>query len=209
MTRDVLAMVLAYLTGSVSFAYLVAKARAGIDIRQVGEGNAGARNVFHAVGPAWGVLVGILDIGKGWLAFQMARVLGASEAAVLLSGFAVILGHNFPFLRWNQGGKGVATMLGVLLGMLPLPTVAAVLIAAAAYLVLRDANRCLVVVCVALVLAPLAFGQPLWTCVYIIGLMLTMVLKKVLDRGHEQRVWAKSGWTDGAVPGFHGQGGKR
>jgi len=208
MAMDALAVVLAYLMGSTPFAYLVAKARAGIDIRQVGEGNAGARNVFHAVGPVWGVLVGLLDIGKGWLAYQVARWLGASEAAALLAGFAVILGHNYPFLRWNQGGKGAAALLGFVLGMLPLPTFTAILIAAAAHLLLRDANRSLVVVCVALVLVPLAFGQPLWTSVYIVGLMLTMAVKKILDRGHEQRIWAESGWSDGAVPGFHGQGGK-
>jgi glycerol-3-phosphate acyltransferase PlsY len=209
MGRDALAMILAYLIGSVPFAFLVAKARVGVDIRQVGEGNAGARNVYHTVGPVWGVLVGVLDLGKGWLAYQVARWMGVSETALLLSGFAVILGHNFPFLRWKQGGKGAAALLGFLLGLLPFPAVTAILIAAAAHLFLRDANRSLVVVCVALVLAPLAYGQPLWTSVYIAGLMLTMALKKVLDRGHEQRVWAESAWTDGAVPGFHGQGAKQ
>lgn len=209
MSKGALTLIVCYLVGSVPFAYLVAKARAGIDIRQVGEGNAGARNVFHTVGPLWGVLVGVLDMGKGWLAWQVGRRLGAAEGAVLLGGFAVLLGHDFPFLRWNQGGKGVATLMGFLLGMLPLPTLTAILIAAAAHLLLRDANRTLVVVCLTVVLVPLAYDQSPWTSAYIVGLMLTMALKKVLDRQHEQQVWAESGWSDGAVPGFHKEGGRQ
>jgi glycerol-3-phosphate acyltransferase PlsY len=206
MIVDIGALIIAYLIGSIPTAYLVTRFRTGQDIRQVGEGNAGARNVWHVAGRGWGVLVGVLDISKGFVAYHVTRSLGASQAALLLSGFAVVLGHNFPFLRWQQGGKGVAATLGFLLGLLPRSTVLGIAIAALAQLWLRDVNRSIVVVCVSLVLLPLAFGEPLLMSLYVMALMLTMALKKVIDLTHERGVFAHSGWSDGATPGFFGKG---
>jgi glycerol-3-phosphate acyltransferase PlsY len=206
MTRDISALLIAYLIGSIPSAYLVTRLRTGQDIRQVGEGNAGARNVWHVVGRKWGVLVGVLDIGKGLLACHVSRALGASQLALLLSGFAVVSGHNFPFLRWRQGGKGVAATLGFMLGLLPSSTVAGMALGGVAHLLLRDANRTVVVVCASLVFMPLVFGEPPLTSVYVMTLMLSMALKKIIDLSHERRVWSQSGWTDGATPGFYKEG---
>jgi glycerol-3-phosphate acyltransferase PlsY len=179
-----------------------------VDIRQVGEGNAGARNVYHVVGRWWGTLVALLDMGKGLLALLVGRWLGAAEWAVLISGFAVVLGHGYPFLRWKQGGKGVAAAMGFLLGLLPFSTLIGFAAGGIAWALLRDVNQVLVVACVGIVLAPLAFGEPWTTPAYVIALMLTMGSKKIVDLAHERNTWQESGWTDGATPGFHGQGGE-
>jgi len=141
MSRDILALLIAYLLGSLPFSYLVTKRRTGLDIREVGEGNAGARNVWHVVGPGWGALVAALDTGKGLLAYYVGRDLGASKVMPLFCGFAVALGHGFPLLRWKQGGKGVAVTLGFLLGMLPGSTALGGLAFGLMYLWQRDFNR--------------------------------------------------------------------
>jgi glycerol-3-phosphate acyltransferase PlsY len=205
MSQDTFILLSAYLLGSLPFSYLVTKWRTGLDIRQVGEGNAGARNVWHVVGPGWGALVGVLDVGKGLLTYYASRCLDASQAALLLSGLAVVLGHGFPLLRWKQGGKGVAATIGFLLGLLPGSTAAGLFIFCLAHLFLRDFNHSIMVGCAAIILLPLAFGESPLTSAYVLVLMLTMAVKKVVDLPHEQQVWAHSGWTDGATPGFHGR----
>jgi len=120
--QDVFSVLIAYLLGAIPFSYLIARWRAGIDIRERGEGNVGARNVYHVVGPVWGVLAGLLDTGKGLAAYLVADRLAFSPTAVLLCGFAAPLGHNFSLFLRFRGGKGVATTMGFLLGFLPFST---------------------------------------------------------------------------------------
>ncbi len=104
----------AFLLGSFPSAYLVTRVVAGVDIRTVGDGNAGAKNTYLSVGPLAGVLVGVMDIGKGVGTIALARALGEPEAMVRAAGLCAVLGHDFPpFLRF-RGGQGMATILGVL-----------------------------------------------------------------------------------------------
>ena len=154
MRQDILAVLVAYLLGSLPFAHLVTKYRTGLDIREVGEGNAGARNVWHVVGPGWGALVGALDVGKGFAAYQAAQYLAITQTALLLSGFAVVLGHGFPLLRWNQGGKGVAAGMGFLLGMIPRAVALGGLAFALVYLWQHDFNSSIAVACAIIVFSP-------------------------------------------------------
>lgn len=113
----VLAAAVGYLVGAVSPATLVARAR-GIDLRTVGSGNPGATNVGRALGRRTGVLVALLDVGKG---LAPAAVFGAvGHEAGLVAGVAAVLGHvTSPFLR-GRGGKGVATAAGAIIGSHPL-----------------------------------------------------------------------------------------
>jgi glycerol-3-phosphate acyltransferase PlsY len=109
----------AYLLGAIPFGLLIARGRAGVDLRQVGSGNIGATNVLRAVGKGAAALTLLLDMAKGVLAVGIARALGASPLGVALAAVAAVLGHVFPvFLRF-RGGKGVATTLGVVLGAMP------------------------------------------------------------------------------------------
>jgi len=103
----------AYLLGSIPSAYLVARFAAGVDIRQVGDGNVGAKNTFESVGGLPGLVVGAADIGKGALAVAIARHFNLPENVILLAGVCVVLGHDFPlFLRFRDG-QGMAAMIGV------------------------------------------------------------------------------------------------
>jgi glycerol-3-phosphate acyltransferase PlsY len=106
-----------YIVGAVPFGLLVAKWWAGIDVREHGSRNIGATNVYRVVGKPAGILVFTLDVGKGLWPPLAAHALGLRTEWQLGAGFAAILGHNFsPFLGF-RGGKGIATSLGVLLGV--------------------------------------------------------------------------------------------
>ena len=107
-----------YAVGAVNPAAITARVF-GIDLRATGSGNPGATNVTRALGPRWGVLVGFLDILKGFLP---AVVFGAfvGQTAGEIAGLAAVLGHiTSPYLK-GRGGKGVATTLGAILGVQPL-----------------------------------------------------------------------------------------
>ena len=115
---------LAYLLGSVPVGYLLARWTAGVDVRRAGSGNVGATNVVRVAGPLPGVAVLLLDAGKGALAVAAAgwltrEPLAGSHWLRLVCGASVVIGHVWPcFLRF-QGGKGIATALGVLMMVWP------------------------------------------------------------------------------------------
>lgn len=123
-------LVAAYLAGSIPFGVLVARAK-GVDLRSVGSGNIGATNVGRALGSGWGVLVFLLDAGKGfaaagplcWLMFYTGDVPLESP---LRSGLgplyavAVFAGHVWPVFLGFRGGKGVATGAGAMVALAPI-----------------------------------------------------------------------------------------
>jgi glycerol-3-phosphate acyltransferase PlsY len=180
---------------------MIAHWRARISIYEHGEGNVGARNVYHVVGPGWGVLAALLDVGKGLAAYLVADWMAVSLPAVLMCGFAAPLGHNFsPFLHF-RGGKGVATTAGFLLGFSPLSTLVGAGMVALAYLFTRDVNKALVLGIPGIIVLPPVFGAPLWTVPYTMCLFLVLGVKKIIDRPHEREVWARDPWDQGQ-PGF-------
>ncbi len=113
----VLAIVGAYLLGSIPFGLLISKALGKQDPRTMGSKNIGFTNVLRVSGKKAGILTLIGDIGKGVLATGVAQSLGASSVWVLLMGFAVVFGHIFSIFLGFKGGKGVATALGSVLGI--------------------------------------------------------------------------------------------
>ncbi len=123
MTNEVLfiaiALVAAYLIGSIPPAYITGRLIKGIDIRQVGTRNMGAMNVFYQVGFAAGLLVLAVDIGKGAAAVALARWLGVPEIAAWLAGAAAVIGHSFPVFLKFHGGRGGATCIGILVFLMP------------------------------------------------------------------------------------------
>jgi glycerol-3-phosphate acyltransferase PlsY len=115
----IIALMAGYLLGSFPTAYIVARLRKGVDIREVGSRNLGAMNVFYKVGFAEGLLVLALDIGKGAAGVALARYLGTGLVVQMLAGVAVVLGHGFPvFLRFH-GGRGGAACIGILVYLMP------------------------------------------------------------------------------------------
>ena len=122
MTTPILVLA-AYLLGSLSFAVIVSKLMRLPDPRSFGSGNPGATNMLRTGRKSAAVLTLLGDALKGWVAVVLARMLapqfGLPEDIVLLCALAVFIGHLFPVFFRFQGGKGVATALGVLVGLNP------------------------------------------------------------------------------------------
>ena len=116
--EETIAVLLAYLVGSVPFAYLLARRR-GIDLRRAGSGNVGATNVLRTAGVSSGVLAMSLDGLKGALAVIVAERLTAGPATPVAAGLASIIGHIYPVWLGFRGGKGVATAAGVFAVLAP------------------------------------------------------------------------------------------
>ncbi|HQT32286.1 MAG TPA: glycerol-3-phosphate acyltransferase, partial [Thiobacillus sp.] len=111
----------AYLIGSLSFAVIVSKLMGLPDPRSFGSGNPGATNVLRSGRKTAAALTLLGDAAKGWVAVVLARLLapqfGLPEDTALLCALAVFAGHLYPVFFRFQGGKGVATALGVLIGL--------------------------------------------------------------------------------------------
>jgi len=105
--------------GAIQFALLIGRLWKGIDIRQYGSGNVGATNVLRVLGPVPGAIVLTADVAKGAIPVVLCRLAGFSPALVVLGGLLAVLGHIFSAFSRFTGGKGVATSLGVLLGLSP------------------------------------------------------------------------------------------
>jgi acyl phosphate:glycerol-3-phosphate acyltransferase len=119
-----LALILSYLLGSVPTAVWVSKKLHNIDVREHGSGNAGATNVIRVLGWKTGVPVIIVDVAKGWLAamlpvyFHLAPPVSSLLVNLqIVAGIASIVGHIYPVFAGFRGGKGVATIFGVLLAL--------------------------------------------------------------------------------------------
>jgi len=125
-------VVLAYLVGSIPTAVIVSKRLYGIDIREHGSGNAGATNTFRILGSKAGSGVMLADILKGFLAAKLALFSDYawhSEAITNLQvflGLAAVVGHIFPIWAEFKGGKGIATLFGMIISIQPLVAVSLV-----------------------------------------------------------------------------------
>ncbi|HVS76859.1 MAG TPA: glycerol-3-phosphate 1-O-acyltransferase PlsY [Steroidobacteraceae bacterium] len=128
MTELLVKAVLSYLLGSIVGSLLVGRLRGGVDIRRLGSGNAGGTNALRTQGKAFAFWVLLIDIGKGWMATGLlapARLPGFitvphwREWSIAACGIAVMLGHIYPLWHGLRGGKGVATLVGAVLGASP------------------------------------------------------------------------------------------
>src|SRR6185437_6088643 len=122
--RHVAGLLIAYLAGSIPFAFLAGKLFKGIDLRQHGSGNLGATNVFRVMGWKIASVVMLLDMAKGALPVLLLPPRFApvhAELWAIAFGVAAIVGHvRSIFLLWKGGGKGVATAGGVFLALAPI-----------------------------------------------------------------------------------------
>lgn len=129
MIFSLLATLIAYLVGSLSFAVIVSRAMGLSDPRTYGSGNPGATNVLRSGSKPAAIVTLLLDAAKGWLPVMLVKWFGPawdlSEGAQALAGLAAFLGHLYPVFFAFKGGKGVATAVGVLLAFEPLLALAA------------------------------------------------------------------------------------
>ena len=127
--QEVVLLISAYLIGSIPSAVWISKRFFGIDIRDYGSGNAGATNTFRVLGKKWGTIVMIMDVLKGFLATSLfiflPKYVGADAEIVRVNfmiglGLCAVLGHVFPIWANFKGGKGVATLFGMVIAIQPL-----------------------------------------------------------------------------------------
>ena len=167
----------AYLLGAVPSAYLVARYRKGIDIRDYGSGNVGATNVMAHVGNRTGFLLGTFDcLAKGTLPVLVGKWLDLSLSVQVAAGLVAIAGHNWsPLLRFT-GGRGVATAIGVVLGLLMWPEflILTVVMGAFGRIIFHDTGFWTLVSIVALPLLALLFDRPseIMYATLVIGVLL-------------------------------------
>jgi glycerol-3-phosphate acyltransferase PlsY len=121
-------VLLAYLTGAFPSAVWVGKTFYNTDVREYGSGNAGATNTFRVLGKGAGIPVLLMDIFKGWLSVSYVNFISNADTLSpelffenqLAFGIAAVIGHLFPIYTGFRGGKGIATMFGLLIGLQPL-----------------------------------------------------------------------------------------
>ena len=121
-----LLIIAAYLIGSIPTAYWIGKMFFNIDIREHGSKNMGASNSFRVLGAVWGIVVLLIDMGKGMAAVQLAAAVQSSSWLgteltfwKLIFGLTAVAGHIFPIFAGFRGGKGVATLFGVVIAIQP------------------------------------------------------------------------------------------
>ena len=123
-TETLLFILFAYLTGAFPSAVWVGKTFYKIDVREFGSGNAGATNTFRVLGKKAGIPVLIMDVFKGWICVNyisfltnIPQTIEAVFEIQLAFGIAAVIGHLFPVYTGFRGGKGIATLLGLLIGL--------------------------------------------------------------------------------------------
>ena len=128
-TEHILFLLISYLTGSFPSAVWVGKIFFNKDVREYGSGNAGATNTFRVLGKSAGIPVLLLDVLKGWVSVNYiiflsedfipisGSVTSAQFEIQLAFGIAAVVGHLFPIFTGFRGGKGIATLLGILIGL--------------------------------------------------------------------------------------------
>lgn len=117
----ILILILFFIYGSIPFGFIFVKKTKGIDIRKIGSGNIGATNVLRVAGISVALLSGLFDLSKGLLPILIGRFIFHFDPIFLfLSGFAGVLGHDFSIFLGFKGGKGIASTLGMIIGLNPL-----------------------------------------------------------------------------------------
>ena len=192
----ILGCVVSYLVGSIPFSFLIARRAKGLDLRQAGEGNVGARNVWHTVGKGYGLLAGALDVSKGLAAWGLGQILGIKSPWIWALGLAAVIGHAFPIFLRGRGGKGAATAMGFIFAFSPLALVISGAVMGLGFLIFRDFHYA---VAPGLALLPVLWHFLFHKSWVDVGLLLTLLcflgLKRLLDEPYMKRIKAQTGWN--------------
>ena len=157
---DLLAIAGGYLLGSLPFGYWVPRLVRGEDIRTKGSGNIGASNVFRVYGRSLGVPVALLDLAKGFAAASLGLWAGGALIGVLAAAAAMV-GHARPvFLRFEKGGKMVATAGGATFALAPLAALFCVGVWLLVFLLMRYASLASIATALAMVVFVVMFDYP-------------------------------------------------
>ena len=188
MEKNLLVLVMSYLIGSIPTALVVSRIVSGVDIREIGDGNMGARNVTHTLGWGPGIVVAVFDFSKGSLAVLMARQLGCPLNWQLASGVSAVLGHDFPIYVHFRGGQGMASTLGTLMVFMPYQTLLGLVMFAAAYYLWRNFDLSAATGLGLLAVFAWVSDQPYILIAYTIALFLSIPGKKIFDWPRRRRL---------------------
>ena len=144
----ILFILIAYLLGSIPSAVWLGKIFYNIDVREFGSGNAGATNTFRVLGKKAGIPVLFFDILKGWISVNLINFLSIYDETIinnldlylelsLAFGLSAVIGHLFPVFTGFRGGKGIATLLGFLVAILPFAAIVSLMVFILSLLIFR------------------------------------------------------------------------
>ena len=178
MLNGIIAVIIAYLLGSIPSAYIVTRLIARKDIRKLGGGNSGAHNVYLHVGKDAGIAVGVFDIAKGALAVVIAIFgLGAPVYFVLGAGLAAIAGHIWSVFLKFTGGNGMATTIGVLTVLMTQELLIAIAIMLLLWAVTRNPILSMnISLLISVPVAAALLGKPLLLIIYPLLVALILVI---------------------------------
>jgi glycerol-3-phosphate acyltransferase PlsY len=182
-------LVASYLMGSVPTALWVSRAITQQDIRQMGDGNMGARNVSRNLGVGAGVLVAVIDFCKGAFAVLLAQTAGLPLGWQMAAGTSAVLGHDFPVFAGFHGGQGFASTCGVFLALMPLETAIGLIAFALVYALSHHSDLSAGSGMGLTFLLGILLGRPWVLLVYVIVMFLFIPVKTfLLDAPQRQRV---------------------
>lgn len=187
--ENIIFLVLSYCIGSLSFAVWVGKIFYKKDIREYGSGNAGATNTFRVLGKMAGSTVLFLDILKGWVSVNLIYFLGdgfnpfldivsPEQFEMQLScGVAAVIGHLFPIYIGFRGGKGIATLLGFMLGVQLIPAIICLLIFLACFFIFRYVSLSSIIASISfpIVIIFLQGDSPIYSSLFIFSIFVPIL----------------------------------
>ncbi len=184
-----LVLIAAYLLGSIPTALLFSRHIKHQDIRTAGNGNMGAQNTFHILGPKFGILVAAIDMLKGAVAVIMASYFGLSTGWQMLAGILAILGHDFPLFARFKGGQGTATSLGTMAVLFPVPALIGAGFYGITFILIKNSSRSLTVAGAVIALT-LAIMQQWFLLAYSIAVFLFIPVKLWIDSSRRKAIEA-------------------
>jgi len=182
MTWEVFAIASAYLWGGIPTSYLVARFQHGIDLREVGSGNVGSSNLMKTSGWKMGVLIGMFDsLVKGMVPILIAKWVGLDLWTQAAMGMALVAGHNWSSYLKFTGGRGVATTIGVVMGLLMWKEylLLAVVMGGLGRLLIDDMSSLTLVAMILLPVLALVFGQPAEVVYASVGMSSLLLIKRL------------------------------
>ena len=179
MYYGIISVVIAYLLGSIPTAYIITRFGYGKDIRKLGGGNVGTHNVYVNVGKLPGIIVGIIDVGKGVGAVYIALAFIASADLyywVFAAGLAAVIGHIWPVFLKFKGGNGIATSIGILFVLMTRESMIALAVAVLLLVITRNTILSInISLLLTIPIAPIFLRDP-WLPYLIFSLILIMIL---------------------------------
>lgn len=169
----------AYLLGSIPFAYLIGRWLKGIDVREAGDGRLGATAVYRRVGFLGGLIVALMDVAKGVAVVLIAKMLGLPLAVVIIAGLAVVVGHNWSIFLQFKGGKGAFTTYAVLVSLMFWQFFAALAVGSIAFIITKKTGFSTGVLFCFLALLNLFTGSLILLVITPILIAVPMVLKHI------------------------------